>query len=326
MDLVALQADCVAFDAAVGSTQDALAVQDRQLSALTAAWQGEGADASRDFLGRHSDVSRAAAAAIRTAAEALSALRENLWGGSRCEGSDRGVDRRRRGGASCGVAGRCQDGDDGCGDRAAAAELVDQAVKPLVQQHSHGVDHRDAHGHGLGDRRLPARGRRDLGRTRADVRGAGSLGPAWSAPTAGVCEEEVRCPEPAAAPAAAATSAGMPAGTGTPAATAPAAWSAPPSSPPPAPLSAPAPSVGAPAMPPVPAPAQPVAPAAPPMPSLGGMGSGCPTWAADYRGSDKLPKPWAGCWAARSVDCPSRRTRRPAGGPRGSRRKRWRWR
>ena len=33
MDLVALQADCVAFDAAVGSTQDALGIQDRQLSA-----------------------------------------------------------------------------------------------------------------------------------------------------------------------------------------------------------------------------------------------------------------------------------------------------
>ena len=45
LDLRALDADCAAFEAAVAATEDALALQDDQLGALSAAWQGRGADA-----------------------------------------------------------------------------------------------------------------------------------------------------------------------------------------------------------------------------------------------------------------------------------------
>jgi len=132
MNLGALHGDCLGLEAAVRSTQDALGVQDRQLSTLSAVWQGAGADASRDFLRRHSEASAAAAAAVRTAAEALGALRDDLW---------RAVDAKV--GAVVTVEGRthahrsdwlaaAETVTTGAGDRAAAAEVVDQAVKPFV--------------------------------------------------------------------------------------------------------------------------------------------------------------------------------------------------
>ena len=40
---------------------------------------GHGAEASREFLRRHGEASAAAVAAVRTAAEALAALRDSLW-------------------------------------------------------------------------------------------------------------------------------------------------------------------------------------------------------------------------------------------------------
>ena len=53
--------------------------QDEQLGALSAAWQGRSADLSRAFLRRHGEASAAAAAAVRKTADALAALRDNLW-------------------------------------------------------------------------------------------------------------------------------------------------------------------------------------------------------------------------------------------------------
>ena len=79
MDLAALQGDWAALDEAARATQDALAVTERQLSALPAAWQGAGADAALGVLRRHGDAAAAAVAAVRTAAEAFGALRESLW-------------------------------------------------------------------------------------------------------------------------------------------------------------------------------------------------------------------------------------------------------
>ena len=79
LDLRALDADCAALEAAVAATENALAAQDEQLGALSAAWQGRGADLSREFLRRHGEASAAAAAAVRKTADALAALRDNLW-------------------------------------------------------------------------------------------------------------------------------------------------------------------------------------------------------------------------------------------------------
>ncbi|HEY6645893.1 MAG TPA: hypothetical protein VI217_02190, partial [Mycobacterium sp.] len=87
------------------------------------------ADLSREFLRRHGEASAAAAAAVRTTADALATLRDNLW---------QAVD----GKVAAAVA-----ADDrapgewlaaahtittGAGDRAAASERIDQEVKPFV--------------------------------------------------------------------------------------------------------------------------------------------------------------------------------------------------
>jgi hypothetical protein len=129
LDLRALDADCAALEAAVAATEDALMRQDEQLAALSSAWQGGTADMSREFLRRHGEASVAAAAAVRTTADALATLRDNLW---------QAVD----GKVAAAVA-----ADDrapgewlaaahtvttGAGDRAAASERIDQEVKPFV--------------------------------------------------------------------------------------------------------------------------------------------------------------------------------------------------
>gem|GEM_PF-716645 len=133
MDLFALQADWRALESAVRASQDALQVQQRQASALSVAWQGAGAEASRDFLRRHDEASRTAAALVSTAMEALGAVRETLW---------RVVDVKVDAVVAIESRAQAQRADwlaaaatvrTGVGDRAVAAELVDQAVKPFVE-------------------------------------------------------------------------------------------------------------------------------------------------------------------------------------------------
>jgi hypothetical protein len=129
LDLRALDADCAALEAAVAATQDALMRQDDQLGALSAVWQGHGADLSREFLRRHGEASAAAAAAVRTSADALATLRDNLW---------QAVDGKVA--ASIEAEARAPDEwlaaahtvTTGAGDRAAASERIDQQVKPFV--------------------------------------------------------------------------------------------------------------------------------------------------------------------------------------------------
>ena len=129
IDLRALDADCAALEAAAATTEDALTRQDDQLGALAAAWQGRSADLSREFLHRHGAASAAAAAAVRTSADALATLRDNLW---------HTVDGKVA--AAITAEGRAPDEwlaaaqtvTTGAGDRAAASERVDQEVKPFV--------------------------------------------------------------------------------------------------------------------------------------------------------------------------------------------------
>ena len=129
LDLRALDADCAALEAAVAATEDALTRQDDQLGELSAAWQGRSADLSREFLHRHGEASAAAAAAVRTTADALAKLRDNLW---------HTVDGKVA--AAITTEGRAPDEwlaaaqtvTTGAGDRAAASELIDQEVKPFV--------------------------------------------------------------------------------------------------------------------------------------------------------------------------------------------------
>jgi hypothetical protein len=129
LDLRALDADCAALEAAVAATEDALTRQDDQLGALSAAWQGRSADLSREFLHWHGEASAAAAAAVRTTADALATLRDNIW---------HTVDGKVA--AAITTEGRAPDEwlaaaqtvTTGAGDRAAASERIDQDVKPFV--------------------------------------------------------------------------------------------------------------------------------------------------------------------------------------------------
>jgi hypothetical protein len=129
LDLRALDADCGALEAAVAATEDALTRQDDQLGALSAAWWGCSADLSREFLRMHGEASSAAAAAVRTTAGALAALRDNLW---------HTVDEKVA--AAIAAEGRAPDEwlaaaqtvTTGAGDRAAASERIDREVKPFV--------------------------------------------------------------------------------------------------------------------------------------------------------------------------------------------------
>lgn len=261
MDLGALHGDCLGLEAAVRSTQDALGVQDRQLSTLSAVWQGAGADASRDFLRRHSEASAAAATAVRTAAEALGALRDDLWRAVDAKvGAVVAVEDRTRAHRADWLS-AAETVTTGAGDRAAAAELVDQAVKPFVDNnistdwltamHTAMSSIFDAYQRAAGE----------MAGEHAPVFDVpGELGPTWSPPPVRVSEAtgcEAGCEDRGSAPAPATVLANAPA----PAATMPSAW--------------------APPAPPTPAPPTPAPPAAlpepmPSMPPLGTMGSGIP--------------------------------------------------
>lgn len=263
MDLAALQRGCLALEAAVRSSQDALALQERQLVRLPAVWQGVGGQAARDFLRRHGDASVGVAAAVQTAAEALGSLREELWRAV-CAKVDAVVAiEGRAAGARDEWTAAARTVTTGVGDRAAASELVDQAVKPFVHN-------------AIGSEWLTAMQTAVASVTAAYDRAIteieaepsrvfevpGDFGPGWTPPPASEpeCDDEPRCPPATAAAPAPAAPAPAPAAAA-PAATAPASW---------------APVAPTPATFPATEPVAPPAPAAPPVPALGSMGSGMP--------------------------------------------------
>lgn len=132
MNLTALDADCAALQAVSAVAEQALASQDTQRAVLATAWQGGGAQASAEFLRRHGEACAHAAAAVRTAARVLTDLRESLW--QAVDGKvttvlavDDGVRARRADWLAA-----AQTVSTGAGDRAVASELVDQEVKPFV--------------------------------------------------------------------------------------------------------------------------------------------------------------------------------------------------
>jgi hypothetical protein len=132
LNLRALEADRAALERAVTATQDASSRQDRQLAAVSDAWRGGGADASLDFLRRHGDASSAATASLRTAAEALAVLRDELWRSVDGKvGAVEAIDARIAAQRAEWQA-AAQTVITGDGDRSAASELIDQKVKPFV--------------------------------------------------------------------------------------------------------------------------------------------------------------------------------------------------
>ncbi|BBX94433.1 hypothetical protein H5U98_24200 [Mycolicibacterium boenickei] len=132
LDLRMLDADCTALTTAAEAAEQALRLQDEQLTALDQAWQGRGAQAAREFLYRHAGAAQQAVAAVRGAADVLAALRDQLW-----RAVDTKVAVTERIEARC--AGQRQDWlaaartvRTGLGDRDLASELIDAQVKPFV--------------------------------------------------------------------------------------------------------------------------------------------------------------------------------------------------
>jgi hypothetical protein len=264
LDLSALEADCAAFDAVVAATEQALVRQEDQLGTIPAAWSGHGAEASQAFLRGHGEASAAAAAAVRTAADALRALRDRLW---------QAVDEKVAAVIAIEDRGAAQRGEwlaaahtvmTGAGDRAAASELIDQQVKPFVDNDIRAdwltvmraamaavTDAYDAATAELTAERVAV----------FDV--PGDLGPSWTPPR----DDDM----PALA--GTATSPAPPVGATPVWSTTPAGTAATPA--PSAPIAA-APLPVPPAAPPVDPAAAAPSMAAPPMPSLGGMGGGMP--------------------------------------------------
>jgi hypothetical protein len=257
LDLAVLSADCAAFERVVAATEQALGRQDDQLVAMTGAWSGYGADASREFLRRHGEASASAAAAVRTAADALASLRDRLW--QAVDGkvaTALAVDDRVAQRAEWLAA--AQTVTTGAGDRAAASELVDQQVKPFVDN--------DIRADWLTAMRTASAAVTDsyeaataelTAESAAVFEVPGDLGPSWTPPP--------RSDDVSPTPAAVASS---PA----PVASVPASWSPPPAA---TPLTAPPAMASPPSLPPpLAAQLEPQAPAMAPMGSMPPMGGG----------------------------------------------------
>jgi hypothetical protein len=259
LDLSALDADCAAFERVVAATEQAVVRQADQLVAMSRAWSGNGAEASRDFLRRHGQASAAAASAVRTAADALSALRDRLW--QTVDGKvatalaieDRRVAQRAEWLAAA------QTVMTGAGDRSVASELIDQQVKPFVDN--------DIRSDWLTAMRAAMAAVTDAydaataevtAETAAVFDVPGDIGPSWTPPP--------RDDDAPTTPAAAASSPASVAG-------APASWSAPAAVPPPMPASPPLMPT---TPPPVAAPIEPTAPAMAAPPAMPSMGGGMP--------------------------------------------------
>ncbi|CQD06401.1 putative alanine and proline rich protein [Mycolicibacterium conceptionense] len=132
LDLPVLDADGAALTAVAGRAEQALGLQDAQLSALDLAWQGRGAQAAREFLYRHADAARQAVSAVRAAVDTLTLLHDQLW-----RAVDTKVAVTERIEARCAV--QRQDWlaaarvvRTGLGNRDLASELIDAQVKPFV--------------------------------------------------------------------------------------------------------------------------------------------------------------------------------------------------
>jgi len=268
--LDALGRDAAALTAVATAADDAVRRQDELLATLSGAWAGQGAGVALDFLDRHQRAAATVSAAVREAADACTALREELWRAVDAKvAATLAVDTSHRGQRAAWLA-AARTVSTGAGDRATASELVDQQVKPFVDN-GIGIEWVGAmRAAGTG---VDAAYDDAIARVRAAPDAVfevpGGLGPQWTAPVGQDTQgdgggAEVR-PAGFAAPDPLPSSGGGPAGS--PPAVAP-TFATPP-----------APSV-APAAPPLPAAAEAplAAPAAPSLPSsplgdLGGMPS-----------------------------------------------------
>ncbi|KQY04894.1 hypothetical protein ASD37_22610 [Mycobacterium sp. Root135] len=132
LDLRALDSDHVVLAAAASAAEDAARMQADLMTELDGAWSGRGATAAHEFLYRSCQSATAVSAAVRTAADAVAALRDALWQAVDAkvlatEAVD-GTQQPRRAEWMAAAA----TVTTGVGDVAAASELIDLEVTPFV--------------------------------------------------------------------------------------------------------------------------------------------------------------------------------------------------
>jgi hypothetical protein len=132
LDLQILDDDTGALRAAVNAIEEALWVQRTQVTELAAAWRGSGADTAMRFLQRHCDVAAEVAARVGAAAEHYAALRDDVWKSVDGKVANAvAIDERRAAERSSWLA-ACHSVTAGTGDRSTAEEVIQQQVKPYV--------------------------------------------------------------------------------------------------------------------------------------------------------------------------------------------------
>jgi hypothetical protein len=132
LDLRALDTDRAALSAAATAADDALTRHTVLTAELAGAWSGTGAGAAREFLRRQGQSAIDVRDGLRHAADAVAALRDELWRAVDAKvGTVLDIDDRRQAQRAKWLA-AAQTVTSGAGDRAAASELVDQQIKPFV--------------------------------------------------------------------------------------------------------------------------------------------------------------------------------------------------
>lgn len=132
LNLRAIDNERAALTAAAASMEPALQLQDKQIRVLSDGWHGSGARASGDFLQRHSISAGHAVTALRAAASTLGQLSDELRSAvERKVTVTQQIEGRH--GAQRGMwLAAARTVTTGLGDRSTASELIDQQVKPFV--------------------------------------------------------------------------------------------------------------------------------------------------------------------------------------------------
>jgi hypothetical protein len=132
LDLHALDRDCAQLRAAGAAVMEGLRIQRAQVAELTAAWTGLGGEAAVAFLQRHCDEASVLATEVRAAAQRCESLRDNLWFlldsnvATAIAIDDRTQPQRPAWLAAAAAV------TTGAGDRPTAEEVVQQQMKPYV--------------------------------------------------------------------------------------------------------------------------------------------------------------------------------------------------
>jgi hypothetical protein len=132
LDLRALDRDCAELRAAGAAVMEGLRIQRAQVAELAAAWTGPGGDAALAFLQRHCDEASVLATEVRAAAQRCESLRDNLWFLLDSKVATAiAIDDRTQAERPAWLAAAAAV-TTGAGDRSTAEEVVQQQIKPYV--------------------------------------------------------------------------------------------------------------------------------------------------------------------------------------------------